>query len=225
MDKPNALSIYEIKLYLRFGKRKINFTIRVKPISSHNPKLWWKQIKKVVGTKQDSVSIIDPETENPLSAKESAEYINTFFTDLTKNYHAEVADEWLTITADETLPQISVTNLIKKLKGIDANKAHGPFDPCLKIIKLFAEYFAVSLVHIFNQSFQTMKFPEVWKISNVCAIPKTTPCNRLEELRPISLTSVLSKVQESYAVDGSLRTFKKKLVILNLVALRDLQLF
>ena len=39
-----------------------------------------EQIKKVVGTKQDSVSIIDPETENPLSAKES------FFTDLTKNY-------------------------------------------------------------------------------------------------------------------------------------------
>ena len=92
---------------------------RIKPISSHNPKLWWKQIKKVVGTKQDSVSIIDPETENPLSTKESAEYINTFFTDLTKNY-PEVADEWLTITADETLPQISVTNLIKKLKGIDA---------------------------------------------------------------------------------------------------------
>jgi hypothetical protein len=59
---------------------------RIKPISSHNPKLWWKQIKKVVGTKQDSVSIIDPETGNPLSAKESAEYINTFFTDLTKNY-------------------------------------------------------------------------------------------------------------------------------------------
>jgi hypothetical protein len=61
-----------------------------------------------------------------------------------------------------------VTNLIKKLKGIDANKAQGPFDPCLKIIKLFAEYFAVPLVHIFNQSFQTMKLPEVWKISNVC---------------------------------------------------------
>jgi hypothetical protein len=102
---------------------------RIKPICSHNPKPWWKQIKKVVGTKQDSVSIIDPETENPLSAKESAyEYINTFFTDLT--------NEWLTITADETLPQISVTNLIKKLKGIDANKAHGPFDPCLMIIKI-----------------------------------------------------------------------------------------
>ena len=64
---------------------------------------------------------------------------------------------------------------------------HGPFDPCLKIIKLLAEYFAVPLAHIFNQSFQTMKFPEVWKISNVCAIPKITPCNRVEKLRPNDL--------------------------------------
>jgi hypothetical protein len=65
-----------------FGPFRRNFVIglfqsiskfydkRIKPICSHNPKLWWKQIKKVVGTKQDSVSIIDPETDNPLSAKD-----------------------------------------------------------------------------------------------------------------------------------------------------------
>ena len=96
-----------------------------------------------------------------------------------------------------------MTNLIKKLKSIDANKAHGPFDPCLKIIKLFAEYFAVPLA--------TMKFSEVWKISNVCAIPKTTPCNRVEELRPISLTSVFSKVQESYAVEWILEDVQEEI--------------
>ena len=78
---------------------------------------------KVVGSKRDPISIIDPKTGNPLNAKQSAEYINTFFTDLTKNY-PEVSDEWLTITADEPLPQISMANVIKKLKGIDANNKH-----------------------------------------------------------------------------------------------------
>ena len=183
---------------------------RIKPLNNHNPTLWWKQIKKVVGSKQDSITIIDPETENPLNAKQTAEYINTFFTDLTKNY-PEVSDKWLTITADEPLPQIPMANLIKKLKGIDANKAYGPFDPSIKIIKLFADCFPVPLLHIFNQSFQSMKFPKVWKISNVCAIPKTTPCNRMEELRPISLTSVLSKVQESYAVEWIIEDVQKEI--------------
>ena len=150
---------------------------RIKPLNNSNPKLWWKQIKKVVGRKQDSISIIDRETENPLNANQSSEYINTFLTDLTKNY-VEVSD--LLVTVDKLLPQISIVNLIEKLKGIDANKAYGPFDPSIKIIKVFADWFAVPLVHIFNQSFQSMKFLEVWKISDVCAIPKTTPCNRGE---------------------------------------------
>ena len=35
---------------------------RIKPLGSHNPKLWWKQIKKVAGSKPESISIIDPET-------------------------------------------------------------------------------------------------------------------------------------------------------------------
>ena len=53
-----------------------------------------------------------------------------------------------------------------------------------------------------NKSFQTMKFRGVWKTSNVCAIPKITLSNRAEELRLcISLTSVISKVQESHAVE------------------------
>ena len=128
---------------------------RIKALNNYNPKLWWKQIKKVVGRKQDSIAIIDPETENQLNAKQSAEYINTFFTDLTKNY-PEVSDEWLTITVDEPLPQISIASLVGKLKGIDANKAYGPFDPSIKIIKPFADWFAVPSVHIFNQSFQIM---------------------------------------------------------------------
>ena len=40
--------------------------------------------------------------------------------------------------------------------------------------------------------------PETWKTSNVCGVPKVQPCLTAEDLRPISLTSVLPKVQESY---------------------------
>ena len=33
------------------------------------------------------------------------------------------------------------------------------------------------------------------------AVPKVDPCTDLNDLRPISLTSRLSKIQESYVVD------------------------
>ena len=80
---------------------------RIRPLNKHNPKLWWKQIKKVVGSKKDPISIIDPETGIPLSEKQSAEHINNFFIDLTKTY-PEVSDEWLTMVADGPLPQIYI---------------------------------------------------------------------------------------------------------------------
>jgi hypothetical protein len=56
-----------------------------------------------------------------------------------------------------------------------------------------------------------MKLPEVWKTSNVCSIPKVTPYSRVEELRPISLTSVISKVQETYAVKWILEDVQEEL--------------
>ena len=59
----------QYKIVSEIWKEKNKFyDKKVKPLNSHNPKLWRKQIKKVVGSKQDSISITDPETENPLNA-------------------------------------------------------------------------------------------------------------------------------------------------------------
>ena len=41
----------------------------------------------------------------------------------------------------------------------------------------------------------------MWKNVSVSAIPKVTPCLTVDQLRPISLTSVISKLQESYVVN------------------------
>jgi hypothetical protein len=64
---------------------------------------------------------------------------------------------------------------------------------------MFPKLFAVPLAEIFNESFPTKKFPETWKKYKVTGIPKTIPCTIVENLKPIVLTSVLSKVQESFA--------------------------
>ena len=90
--------------------------------------------------------------------------INCKANDLASLIYPEVSDEWLTITADEPLLQISMANVIKKLKGIDANKAYGLFDPSIKIIKLFADCFAVLLVHIFNQSLKNVCQPSCFAL-------------------------------------------------------------
>ena len=85
----------------------------------------------------------------------------------------------------------------------------------MRILKIFAKWFAIPLVEIFNESFKTRIFPSSRKNYRVCGVPKTTPCTLAEELRPISLTSVLAKLQESFAVkwmyediDGKISDFQ-----------------
>ena len=84
---------------------------------------------------------------------------------------------------------------------MDINKSPGPCDPYMKILKIFANNFAIPLTDIFNESFQTqITFPSNWEKYRIIGVPKITPGNSVEDLRPIALTSVLGKLQESFAV-------------------------
>ncbi len=131
--------------------------------------------------------------------KQSPCYINNFFANLTKDY-PKLKEDWLEFHCTNNLPLITVDQVRQELQKINVNKAPGSFDPFIRILKIFAEHFAVPLVEIFNESFQSKNFPKVWKKYKVSGIPKSEPCTLVEELRPIALTSVLAKVQESFAV-------------------------
>ena len=70
----------------------------------------------------------------------------------------------------------------------------------MKILKMFANSFAAPLADIYNESFRYKYFLEIWKQYRVATIPKVKPCTVVENTRPIALTSVLSNVQEPFAV-------------------------
>jgi hypothetical protein len=65
----------------------------------------------------------------------------------------------------------------------------------------FADVLAVPLTEIFNDSFREKYFPKIWKQYKLKGIPKSSPCSTVDNLRPIALTSVLSKIQESFVVN------------------------
>ena len=83
---------------------------------------------------------------------------------------------------------------------LSINKSPGLNYPFMKILKLFANSFATLLAEIYNESFRHKYFPEIWKQYRVAAISKVEPCTVVENTRPIALTSVLSRIQKSFAV-------------------------
>ena len=112
----------------------------------------------------------------------------------------------------------------QELREINTNKALGPYDPFMKILKTFSKCFALPLTEVFNESFQLKISPKIRKIYKVSRIPKSVPCTLAEDLRPIALTSALAKVQESFAVwwiYEDIKTMTEKFLIPSMVVYRD----
>ena len=172
---------------------------KICPIRKSCPKAWWKQINKIIGKKSSKPTILNPVTHCQMDDKWTANHINEFFASLTKEY-PKVNNEWLELQCQGSLPSVSVEEVREKLEKIDINKSPVPCDPYMKILKIFANNFAIPLADIFNESFQMQTFPSDWKKYRIVGVPKITPCNSFEEMRPIALTSALGKLQEHFAV-------------------------
>jgi hypothetical protein len=155
-----------------------------------------------------------------MDEKQAAEHINEFFASLTEDF-IEVQDKWLDGGSSEPLPVISEESIENKLKGLSIRKASEPYDPNINVLKMFANNFAIPLTNIFNESFRSRIFQKIWKRYNVCAIPNATPCSAVEYLRPISLTSVLSKIQELYAIEWINQDVGAKVNEPNMAGYRD----
>ena len=164
MDKRNKAfknNKTELFKYLRrqvsaeIKKAKLQFyDKKVRPNHSSCPKAWWKQVKRLIGSRKNAVTLVDSETNLQMNDKQSADSINNFFANLTLNY-PHISNEWLEMQCPDDLPLISVEEVARELNAINVNKAPGPNDPPLKILKMFSKLFAVPLAEIFNESFQT----------------------------------------------------------------------
>ena len=98
-------------------------------------------MKKIVGASRHNFTLGNVVSEN-MSTKQTADYIISFFTSLSKDY-PRINSEWLSFGSAEYryLPKISVQGVARKLFHIDVNRAPGPCDPNLKLLKMFPEYF------------------------------------------------------------------------------------
>ena len=66
---------------------------------------------------------------------------------------------------------------------------------------------AKPVTNIINSSFRKCRVPSVWKLANVVAIPKSSMIHDFsnKDLRPISLTSTLSKIAEKIVINTELK--------------------
>ena len=100
------------------------------------------------------------------------------------------------------------------ISALNINKAHGPDDISVNMVKLCGYHLSVPLKIIFDNILQTGIFPDQWKMANVTPVHKKSDKQLITNYRPISLLPILAKVYEriifknlySYLISNNLIT-------------------
>ena len=116
-------------------------------------------------------------------------------------------DQSLINVENARLPQLVRYNVISELstltlipteieaifKSLPLGKATESGGIHSRVLRELSTELSVPLTSLFNQSLRTGYFPECWKLSNVCSIPKSGDCSALSNHRPVSLLCTVEK--------------------------------
>ena len=178
--------------------RSSNYLEQLSSLRYCDPRRWWKHTKSLTGLGKTSSNL--HAMANSLCGGDLstlAGKVNSFFESVSR--YLVPLDAGM-IPLDCPVPMHYIVNsesVSKLLSEINVNKAIGPDDIPSCILRDHALTLAHPICTIFNASIREGYLPAIWRSAIVIPIPKVNPPRTIsKDLRPISLTAVLSKQLE-----------------------------
>lgn len=164
----------------------------------------WKAVDEVKGTKSTRLTALDAIIGSYTSTFQATEDINTMFLSNQIRRPAPVLPEGQPINVGSSwTPVIEVDYVHNLISALKAQTSPGCDNIPTILYKKAAHLLAAPLAHIINISILNRRFPDPWKHSLIVPIPKSFPVSK-DELRPISLLPVFSKICERAILDSGL---------------------
>lgn len=162
------------------------------------PRKFYGYIKQNSSVKQSIPCLKDGSDRIAIDSHSKADMLSNHFSSMFTQDdgclpHVDVTDELSHITHDFECSQCDV---IKAIRNVKTNSAPGPdgFGPVF--IKSVAARIAHPLCIIFNVSLREGNIPQDWKCAEVVPVFKKGNTQAVVNYRPVSLTSVISKLLE-----------------------------
>ena len=92
--------------------------------------------------------------------------------------------------------EFCVDDIVKIIRSLDQNKAHGHDEISVCMIKLCASSILKPLHLIFGNCLETESFPKEWKKANIIPVHKKGDKQLITNYRPVSLLPICGKVFE-----------------------------
>ena len=186
---------------IRESKKTLNETIENKLNSNTlTSRDWWSTLKSVISpTNSSSIPPLENNGQTYTDNLEKANLLNNYFREQTliNDDNVNVPDV-ANYDIENELSSIILTpaEIEIVLKSLPVGKAVGPDGISNKILRELSVELSLPFCSLFNQSLQTGVFPDCWKISNVCPIPKSGNRSSISNYRPVSLLCTSEKVFE-----------------------------
>ena len=182
---------------IRKAKRK--FEKKLAKEAKSRPKDFYRYMKSKTSNRTKVGPLDDGETVTSDSSK-MANILNDFFSSVFTQEDVTTIPSPNIIFNDKILSHFSVTfhQVEKKLKALNAGSAPGHDKLTAKLLKVLSGVIAIPVAMIFNKSINEGKAPADWKCANITPVFKKGSKRDPGNYRPISLTSILCKVFESF---------------------------
>ena len=168
-----------------------------------NQKQFWRNIQDVLPnskSKTENIKLINKDMGTPIEEKDTSKFINDFFVNIGPNLAKHCNEPW---SYEGTQSQNEVSEIetnfeeITKLcKDININKASCIDNLSSEVLRDAMLIVPDRIAQIFNTSFNTGSVPDAWKIAKGTPLQKPGDKNDVNNLRPVSLLPLPSKLIE-----------------------------
>lgn len=175
--------------------------LSVKTANEGDSKLFWNYVR-LHRSGTNNLMALKVDTNTLTDYKDIADSFNcyVYFASVFTTENLTHLPNFPQVVRTENLTQVSTTpfEVEKLLQELDANKSCGPGDIHPRILKHCSTRSSLASPQcaLFNISFKCGEIPNDWKIANVIPLHKKGAKVKVENYRPVSLTSIVSKICE-----------------------------
>lgn len=165
-----------------------------------NPKRFWSHFRSITKYKAIPCSLSDGESECH-EPKAKAHLFNVYFCSVF-TVDRDIPLRPCPIESDPIQPPLFTSEQIRSvMKSLNVNKASTPEDISHVVLKACRETLSTSLATMFNLSMSQGKVPNEWKKGFIVPIHKKGEKHLVQNYRPVSLLSSVSKIMERCVAD------------------------
>ena len=168
------------------------------------PKAFWRYINSRIKIHPNIAELLCSDGSTVCSDAEKATIFNEYFSSVfTVEDTTTTIPTVHSVCSPPVIDSIDITPevVLNKITNLQSGKSSRPDGWPVQIIKSMGEAISVPLSIIFNKSFNSGILPEDWKCAHITPIHKKGARNLVSNYRPVSLTSIFSKLMESIIKD------------------------